>query len=164
VTQPGSGGRGTLTFTGGISDLGGGQVLLSAANNAVDIVDIFTPDGVNTYAVTRAFGVSNTAGAASINVPSNSAGSAPVLAPAFANGTAAQLADTTRDYMVYFQIGTAGTAFTLAIGPTSGVADVLMASATPLADSLLSFRLPAGWFVKWAGTATTLTTQTAVGC
>ena len=164
VTQPASGGRGTLTFTGAITDLGGGAVLLSAANGATDIVDVFTPDGVNTYAVTRAFGVSAAGGAASVNVPSNSAGSAPVLAPAFVNGTASQLADTTRDYMVYLQIGTAGTAFSLAIGPTSGAANTLMASATPLADSLLSFRLPAGWFVKWAGTSTTLTTQTAVGC
>jgi hypothetical protein len=164
VTQPATGGKGTLTFTGGITDLGGGQVLLSTANGATDIVEVFTPDGVHTYATTRAFGVSAVAGSASINVPSNSAGAAPVLTPAFVNGTAAQLADTTRDYMVYLQIGTAGTAFTLAIGPTSGVANTLMASATPLADSLLSFRLPAGWYVKWAGTTTTLTTQTAVGC
>jgi hypothetical protein len=25
-------------------------------------------------------------------------------------------------------------------------------------------RLPAGWFLKWAGTSTTLARQTAVGC
>lgn len=94
----------------------------------------------------------------------STAGSAPVLAPTFANGTAAQLTDTTRDYMVYLQIGTAGTAFTLQIGPTSGVANTIMASATPLSDQLLTIRLPAGWFLKWAGTTTTLTTQTAIGC
>lgn len=164
VTQPPSGGRGTLTFTGAVTDLGGGAVLLSAANNAVDIVDVFTPDGATLYATVRAYGVSNAGGSPSINVPSVSTGSAPALTPTFANGTAAQLSDTTRDYMVYFQIGTAGTAFSLAIGPTSGVANTLMASATPLADELLSFRLPAGWFVKWAGTTTTLTTQTAIGC
>ncbi len=92
------------------------------------------------------------------------AGSAPALTPTFANGVASQLTDTTRDYLVYLQIGTAGTAFTLAIGPTSTPANTLMASATPLADELLSFRLPAGWYVKWAGTSTTLTTQTAIGC
>lgn len=89
---------------------------------------------------------------------------AAVLTPTFANGTAAQLTDTTRDYMVYLQIGTAGTAFSLAIGPTSTPANTIMASATPLADEFISFRLPAGWFVKWAGTSTTLTTQTAIGC
>lgn len=92
------------------------------------------------------------------------ASSAPVLTPTFASGTASQLTDVTRDYVVYLQIGTPGTAFTLAIGPTSGVANTIMASATPLADDLLTIRLPAGWFLKWAGTSTTLTTQTAIGC
>ncbi len=100
----------------------------------------------------------NTSLLASVN------GNAPVLTPSFANGTASQLSDTTRDYLVYLQIGTAGTAFTLAIGPTSTPANTIMASATPLSDELLSFRLPAGWYVKWAGTSTTLTTQTAIGC
>lgn len=109
-------------------------------------------------------GVTTLGALANLNGGSDTAGSAPVLTPTFANGTAAQLSDLTRDYIVYFQIGTAGTAFTLQIGPTSGVANTLMASATPLADELLSFRLPAGWFVKWAGTSTTLTTQTAIGC
>ena len=103
-------------------------------------------------------------GIVAMNTGTSSAGSAPAITPTFANGTASQLTDLTRDYMVYLQIGTAGTAFTLAIGPTSGVATTLMASATPLADSLLTVRLPAGWFLKWAGTSSTLTTQTAVGC
>lgn len=94
----------------------------------------------------------------------NTAGSAPALTPTFANGTAAQLADTSRDYLVYLQIGTAGTGFTLAIGPTSSPANTLFASATPVSEELISFRLPAGWFVKWAGTGTTLANQTAIGC
>ena len=55
-------------------------------------------------------------GLAKINAGSTTAASAPVLTPAFASGTAAQLSDTTRDYMVYLTIGTAGTANTLAIG------------------------------------------------
>lgn len=109
-------------------------------------------------------GVLSSTGLLDINAGSNTASSASVLAPTFANGTAAQLSDTTRDYMVYLTIGTPGTAFTLAVGPTSGVANVLMGSATPLADEILSFRLPAGWFVKWAGSLTTLSNQTAIGC
>ncbi len=109
-------------------------------------------------------GVSTLTGLANLNGGTTTAASAPALTPTFANGTAAQLTDTTRDYMVYLQIGTAGTAFSLAIGPTSGVANTIMASATPLSDELLSVRLPAGWFLKWAGTATTLTNQTAIGC
>lgn len=103
-------------------------------------------------------------GIISQNAGTDSAASAPVLTPSFANGTAAQLSDTTRDYMVYLQVGVAGTGFTLAIGPTSTPANTIMASATPTADEFLSFRLPAGWYVKWAGASTTLTTQTAVGC
>ena len=95
---------------------------------------------------------------------SNTAAAAAVLTPTFANGTAAQLTDTTRDYMVYLQVGTAGTATTLAIGPTSGVANTLKTSSAANAGDLWSFRLPAGWFVKWAGTTTTVATQTAIGC
>lgn len=103
-------------------------------------------------------------GVLSANGGTNTSASAPALTPAFANGTAAQLADTTRDYMVYLQVGTAGSAFSLAIGPTSTPANVLFASGTPVAGEMLPFRLPAGWFVKWAGTLTTLASQTAVGC
>jgi hypothetical protein len=89
---------------------------------------------------------------------------AAVLTPAFANGTASQLSDTTRDYQVYFTVGTAGSAFSVAIGPTSTPANTIVSSNTPNAGESISFRLPAGWFVKWAGTSTTLANQTAVGC
>jgi hypothetical protein len=89
---------------------------------------------------------------------------APVLITSFSNGTASQLSDTTRDYMIYLQIGTAGTAFSLLIGPTATPANTLMSSAAPTADELLTFRLPAGWYVQWTGTLTTITTQTAIGC
>ncbi len=56
-----------------------------------------------------------------VSMPSgtSSAASAPVLTPAFAASTAAQLADKTRDYMVYLECTTSGTATTIAIGPTS---------------------------------------------
>ncbi len=89
---------------------------------------------------------------------------APVLTPSFANGTAAQLSDITRDYTLYLEVGTAGTGFTLAIGPTSTPANTLIASTTPTAGNLYTVRIPAGWYVKWAGTATTIAAQTAIGC
>ncbi len=104
------------------------------------------------------------AGVQTLNGGTNTAGSAPALTPTCANGTAAQLTDLTRDYTVYFQVGTAGTAFSIAIGPTSGVANTIFTSATPLAADLITFRVPAGWFVKWAGTASTLSNQLAIGC
>ncbi len=94
----------------------------------------------------------------------NTSGSAPAITPSLANGTAAQLADTTRDYLVYLQVGTPGTGFSIAIGPTSTPANTLVGSTTPTGGEVFSFRLPAGWYVKWAGTATTLAEQIAIGC
>lgn len=98
------------------------------------------------------------------NAGSNSSGSAPALTPTFANGTAAQLSDLTRDYMVYLEVGTAGTAFVVAIGPTSGVANTVVASGTATSGELVSVRLPAGWFLKWSATTATLANQLAIGC
>jgi hypothetical protein len=92
------------------------------------------------------------------------AGSAPLLTPANSNGVAAQLTDTTRDYMLYLTVGTAGTAFVLAIGPTSGVADTIVSSSAAASGEVYSFRLPAGWFWKWTATTATLANQAAIGC
>jgi hypothetical protein len=87
-----------------------------------------------------------------------------VLTPSFASGTAAQLSDTSRDYMVYLAITTSGTATSVAIGPTSTPANTILPSSSVTAGQLISFRLPAGWYVKWAGTTTAIATQTAIGC
>jgi hypothetical protein len=95
----------------------------------------------------------------------NSAPSAAVLAtPPFANGTAAQLSDVARDYMIYLTITTGGTATTLAIGPTSTPASTILSSSPVVAGQHISFRLPAGWYVKWAGTLTAIATQVTIGC
>jgi hypothetical protein len=83
---------------------------------------------------------------------------AAVLTPTFANGTAAQLSDTTRDYILYFTVGTAGT------GPTSNPANTIVSSSVATSGELYTFRLPAGWFVKWADTTGTLANQIAIGC
>lgn len=94
----------------------------------------------------------------------STSGSAPVLTPTFSSGVAAQLADTTRDYMVYLTVGTAGTANTLAIGPTSTPANTLISSAVATTGEMMTVRLPAGWYLKWSATTATLATQTAIGC
>jgi hypothetical protein len=101
---------------------------------------------------------------AAFNTGTNSSGSAPLLTPANANGTAAQLSDLTRDYMLYLSVGTAGTALTIAIGPTSGVADTIYTASVATAGQSVAFRLPAGWFWKWSATTATLAEQTAIGC
>lgn len=102
-----------------------------------------------------------------VSMPSgtSSAASAPVLTSlGFVSGTAAQLSDTTRDYMVYLECTTSGTATTIAIGPTSTPANTIMASAAATAGTVYTVRLPAGWYLKWAGTTTAFATQTAIGC
>lgn len=104
------------------------------------------------------------AGVLTPNAGSNSAGSAPVLTPTFGSGTAAQLSDLTRDYFVYLAVTTSGTATSVAIGPTSTPANTILPSSAVTAGQLISFRLPAGWYCKWAGTTTAIATQTAIGC
>lgn len=87
----------------------------------------------------------------------------PVVTPSFANGTAAQLSDTGRDYMVYLEIGTAGTAFTVAIGPTSTPANTVVSSGVATSGEVITVRLPAGWYLEWTATTATLASQIAIG-
>ena len=86
------------------------------------------------------------------------------LTPTFASGTAAQLTDTTRDYLVYFQIGTGGGTVSIAIGPASSVANAIIASAAGVAGAGYSVRLPAGWFLKITVATSTIASQIAIGC
>jgi hypothetical protein len=123
-------------------------------NAAADIVATRTAAGVFSF----------TSGIVDPQKGTKTTAAAAVLAPAFANGTAAQLSDTTRDYMVYLTIGTAGTANTLAIGPTSTPANTIISAATATSGEVMAFRLPAGWYVKWSATTATLGTQIAIGC
>jgi hypothetical protein len=108
-------------------------------------------------------GTPSVAGKLTLNGGTSTAGSAPVLTPGFANGVVARLTDTTRDYQLLLQIGTPGTAFSVLIGPATP-ATTVYASATPPAGMLISIRLPAGFYLKWAGTGTTIANQTAIGC
>ena len=109
-------------------------------------------------------GTSTATGLLTENGGTATSGNAPALTPAFANGTAAQLTDTTRDYVVYLTIGTAGTAFVLAIGPTAGVANTVVPSSAATSGDAYTVRLPAGWFLKWSATTATLAGQLAIGC
>lgn len=108
-----------------------------------------------------------TSGVNAQNGGSNTSGSAPILtAVAGTNGGGGvQLTDTTRDYMVYLQVGTAGTAMIVSMGATNAATDVtLHASGTATSGDLYSFRLPAGWYFKWSATTATLAQSVAVGC
>jgi hypothetical protein len=100
------------------------------------------------------------------NAGTSSAGSAPVLtALGFATTVAAQLSDLTRDYNVYLECTTSGTATSITMGPTSSAnAVTVMSSAAATAGTVYTIRLPAGWFLKWGGTTTAFANQVAVGC
>jgi hypothetical protein len=95
---------------------------------------------------------------------SNTSASAPVLTPVFVSGTASQLSDVTRDYEVYFQIGTGGGTVALAIGPTNATVNAILTAAVGVAGELVRVRLPAGWFLKITVATSTITAQTAIGC
>lgn len=101
------------------------------------------------------------------NAGVDTAGSAPVLGSlgSTSGGGGVQLADTTRDYMVYLQVSTAGTGTSVSIGHTSAADDVtILSDNVATAGQVITFRLPAGWYFKWAGTSTAMANQNAVGC
>jgi hypothetical protein len=109
-------------------------------------------------------GVFSVGGKLTLGGGTTTASSAPVLTPAFANGTAAQLSDTSRDYTIYLTCTAAGTALTVAIGPTSTPANTLISSETATLGQMLTIRQPAGWYLKWSATTATFTQQKAIGC
>jgi hypothetical protein len=94
---------------------------------------------------------------ATTNTASTAAVSTPVLA------AAAQLAQTTADSLVYITVTAAGT-LTIAIGPTSGVANTIMAGLAAPLGAMYTVRLPAGWFIAVStGTIATWTAK-AITC
>jgi hypothetical protein len=127
----------------------------------------------NTFAGTQTFtnliqvnGGLSSQGPIYVNDGFNTSGSAPILTGvAGTNGGAAvQLSDTSRDYMVYLQVGTAGTAWIVSMGHTSAGNDVtLHASGVATAGQVLSFLLPTGWYFLWSATTATLAQSVAVG-
>lgn len=89
-----------------------------------------------------------------------------VITPTFgvsaASGT--QLSDVTRDYMVYLTTTAGGANNTLTIGNNStATTATITAAATIGTGTPISFRLPAGWFVRYQG-AVAIGVQTAIAC
>lgn len=147
-----------------------GAVVAADPTTPMGVADKEYVDAAATAAAAASAPVTGVAGAFSVggkltlNGGTATAGSAPVLTPTFANGTAAQLSDTTRDYMLYLQCTTSGTALTIAIGPTSTPANTIVNSLAVSAGALLTIRLPAGWYLKWAATSAAFAQQKAIGC
>jgi hypothetical protein len=120
---------------------------------------------VNSFPVDMSFGFSFNATVAfsqvlDINAGTDTASAAAVTTPTL--GAAAQV-NTVYDTMLYIVIGTAGTAFTIAVGPTSGVANTIVNSVVATSGGMYSVRLPAGWYIAVTGTTATWT-ATAIVC
>jgi hypothetical protein len=108
---------------------------------------------------------STAGGVFSLNAGSNTANSAPVISsPGFSSGAASQLSDLTRDYEVYFTIGTGGGTVTIAIGPTSTPANTLVNAAVGVNGEVIRVRLPAAWYLEITVATSTIAKQIAVGC
>jgi hypothetical protein len=103
-------------------------------------------------------GVNSSLSANYLNATIGAGGNA--IAGTAASGT--QLSDLTRDYMVYLQITSGGASATLTIGTASTCNSTLFANATCGPGTLYSFRLPAGYYVRFQGTAAF--SQTAISC
>ncbi len=154
--QAGKVGRSIVRGCGGSIDLGTNDVLIESLLTATVGTSVTNFSAVQSVWVDPVL--------SGITSPSFTTGNPNTLTPAFANNIAAQLSDTSRDYMLYFQIGTSGTAFSLKIGPTSGVTTTIMSGAVVSSGQQVHVRVPAGWFVKWTATSATLAFQKAVGC
>ena len=101
-----------------------------------------------------------------VNQGINTSGGAPILTGVAGTngGGGVQLSDTNRDYNVYLQVGTAGTAFIVTMGHTSAANDVTIhASGTATSGQVVSFLLPTGWWFAWSATTATLAQSVAVG-
>ena len=85
-------------------------------------------------------------------------------ASALALNVAGRLPVTTADAMLYVKLSTAGTAFSIAIGPTSTPATTIWGPGTPAITTLFSVRVPANWYVLLTSTSGAIATATYVTC
>ena len=136
-------------------DASGNTSQSGTINGTAAVISTITTVGVQTQS-----GVNTAAGAVVLTSGSIGAGTNPLLGTA-ASGT--QLADLTRDYMVYIGVTAGGAAATWSIGPTSAAANTIFAAATCNVGTTYTFRVPAGWFVRFQGTAG-ITQQSAISC
>lgn len=157
------------TINGGTS---GGSVSVVYQGSSPQLVTVLFIATSSTTWITLASGTDLGGGLAVTNFAASvasfgytsTASGATATTPTFANGTASQLANTNKDAMVYLTVGTAGTAMTIAIGPTSTPANTVVSSSPATAGQVYSIRLPAGWYLKWSATTATIANQLAVSC
>jgi filamentous hemagglutinin len=168
VENPGVGITYTLDQAGNVTQAGNLTVTGTTYSGATVNNGTVTNSGPSTFAGTATFsseivanaGINSSGGISVLLGGTIGSGNAAILGTA-ASGT--QLSDVTRDYMVYIGVTAGGAAATLTIGPASTAINTLYAAATCGVGTQYSFRLPAGWYVRFQGTAA-ITQQIAVSC
>ena len=154
----------TTTLGGGIS----GVWILGESNDTTKPSQVVVNQSTGVIPASSALlevqGAFHASGIVTPGAGTNGSGSAPQLAPGLTVNTPSQLSDTTRDYMIYLTVGTAGTGVQVKIGPNNPPVRNVYGSATPTAGQQIVFRLPAGFWAEVTGTGTTIAAQNAIGC
>lgn len=124
-----------------------GTITSSQVNAGTQGATTYT--GIQTYAAGAGDNTQAEANAtvlSTLNIPFNVA----------QTGVGTQIPDITRDYMCYVAVTGAGGAATMTIGSATGgtTATIFALASITIASVLPSFRLPAGWYIKYGGTAT----------
>lgn len=124
-----------------VSNNAGTQELRVQDNGLVETADNTLDDGS---------GNASTAGVHAHAGGTDTSGTATASVPTFTTGVAKQLS-TTQDVMLYITVVTS-VSTTLAIGPTSTPANTIFAAKSLVANTILTFRIPKGWYVKITAT------------
>ncbi len=93
----------------------------------------------------------------------NTAPSAGYSNPAIPNNTTGIQVNATKDAMVYLEVTVVMVALVISIGPAATPTNAIFTSAGCPVGSLLSIRVPAGWYIAVSYTSGTLV-QSAVTC
>lgn len=136
-----------------VTYVGGGTWILTSA------VGTEGGNGFATYGNLYARGTFRAAGIATLLAGINTSSAAAVTTPTL--GAAAQLAQTTNDANLYITVTTAGT-LTIAIGPTSGVANTIVAGLAAPLGAMYTLKLPAAWYIAVTSATTATWTTTAI--
>jgi hypothetical protein len=164
ATINGGASGGTITVSASNAIMGQALVLIATSTTTWSVVAAVATDygiGLVAQSTIHALGQLIVTGIATLNGGTNTAGAATVTTPTL--GAAAQLAQTTKDSMLYITVTTAGT-LTIAIGPTSGVANTIVAGLASAIGDMYSIRLPAAWYVAVTSGTTAVWTTTAIVC
>lgn len=166
ATINGGSSGGSIVITSGSIRAGQSLALIATSSTTWAVLGLVATDASTGLTISGAFattsgGTITIAGLSTFNGGTNTAAAATVTTPTL--GAAAQLAQTTKDSMLYIVVGTAGT-LTIAIGATSGVTTTIVSGVASSIGDMYSIRLPAGWYIAVTSSTTAAWTTTAIIC